>query len=557
MKIESISTNFRGRERDLDISNPIVVIHGANAVGKTTILDAIQASLLGYIPRIGKAGQKLAAIIGPSNVAKATIKIEGKKPITFSLSRDADGATKKKHDKVPLTVNPAIGREFLAAGTTERIKIIQNCLGGSGDPRKDLGEILALKLHRDEVANVAGASKDLGEWTDETKDNFKRIIAELKASHEAASKSVLASDIEDAPEFNDNAYQDLLEEKSKLTRFLGSTEQKIEDKRREYEHLAKVARLKEEFVPKYSHFSISEAQRLVVEKGNEFSRLSRELREAKSRKVIKVCKCCGCTEDGWRKDLTADQIEEVKQKDTINIEEVKAKMETLEQELNSLDHDISEATAENERREAREEIIVVTEYGKSLSKSQEGANSRLAEINSALETLESARSAFLAYQERQRAAREASSAAQNLAGKLQRHLDAQKALNEALEAKASDTLAPVLSAANIILGDILPVSLTNRGFVIGYECNGVFVPLEGLSGSEQAVAVAAISAALASTDDLKVALIDESGIFTGDRLEQFIENLQEAIAAGILNQAIIVGTLKSSNADALNIEITA
>lgn len=105
-------------------------------------------------------------------------------------------------------------------------------------------------------------------------------------------------------------------------------------------------------------------------------------------------------------------------------------------------------------------------------------------------------------------------------------------------AQAEKLMLPLLERARRFTAGCLPSELSNSGTRIGRFDGVHFVPLEEFSGSEQALTVAALAAALAKPGEGLV-MVDEFNVCLPDKKEQFLRNLIEAVKNKELEQAFI------------------
>jgi hypothetical protein len=101
----------------------------------------------------------------------------------------------------------------------------------------------------------------------------------------------------------------------------------------------------------------------------------------------------------------------------------------------------------------------------------------------------------------------------------------------------------------------LPVGIDATGdrFIIG--CGRPVVPLEGLSGAQQAELLVAIASAIerARGGQWRGTLVDDADRFDGVSLPRFLETLERAVEQGWINQAIVCGWYDPRRPDWLTI----
>lgn len=101
-------------------------------------------------------------------------------------------------------------------------------------------------------------------------------------------------------------------------------------------------------------------------------------------------------------------------------------------------------------------------------------------------------------------------------------------------------MAPLISKANQLCGDLLVAPLAYKDGDIGFTDRGSFYSHRSFSGTEKALAYAAISVALAQDAPMRLVVIDELGRLTPDNKMRLIAKLCELTSSGQLDQALLV-----------------
>lgn len=104
---------------------------------------------------------------------------------------------------------------------------------------------------------------------------------------------------------------------------------------------------------------------------------------------------------------------------------------------------------------------------------------------------------------------------------------------------AAQAMAPVLAIAQPFVDGLLPSPLASLGLEIGRWDGPRFIYLDTFSGSEKAVTICAIQAALAAASSSRFVVIDEFSQLDAARKQAFVNNLFHAIQTGALEQAIV------------------
>jgi hypothetical protein len=110
------------------------------------------------------------------------------------------------------------------------------------------------------------------------------------------------------------------------------------------------------------------------------------------------------------------------------------------------------------------------------------------------------------------------------------------------------SLEPLLGVMARFTKGIFDEPLSLQGTELGRMIVSRWVPLGQFSGSEQAVAIAALSCALQGNPEHKnLVLADELSSFDDPHLTQFLSNVAGAIEAGVLDQFIGFSTPRKSS----------
>lgn len=109
-------------------------------------------------------------------------------------------------------------------------------------------------------------------------------------------------------------------------------------------------------------------------------------------------------------------------------------------------------------------------------------------------------------------------------------------LREIQSELVEEAFRPLLDTANAIFGAVLRTPLAYHAGEIGTRRGGVWVGHKTFSGTEKALAYAAIQCALASKSKVRIMLLDELGRLTFDNAELAAAAIAKAIDAGHLDQ---------------------
>ncbi len=178
------------------------------------------------------------------------------------------------------------------------------------------------------------------------------------------------------------------------------------------------------------------------------------------------------------------------------------------------------ATAEEAAQRAAhvdDEIEIVRERIEELTRQQQQVDARAGEAKRLVEAQE---------------AREKQDARVAVLKALQKTIVTERAL------MIAETFGPLLQRVNVFTKGILPTPLEYREGELGRFNGASWVPVRAFGGAFTAVTYAGIQAALGSTGPARLVIVDELGRFDPKNKRRFIENVAEAIEAGLLEQFI-------------------
>ena len=105
-------------------------------------------------------------------------------------------------------------------------------------------------------------------------------------------------------------------------------------------------------------------------------------------------------------------------------------------------------------------------------------------------------------------------------------------------------IGPIVDRLNVMFKGVLDMTLCYKDGVIGTESPTGFYSMRSFSGAEKALAMCAISLALAAESPVKIVVLDEMGRIDSEFKVPFMATVFRLLDAGIINQAILVDTSK-------------
>lgn len=533
------------------------IITGPNRSGKTAIIDAISLSLAGYIPRLGKSGDKLEPVIGSSQKAVSVVNFSEGQPRAFAIEKKANGTVSKssshKDALTPFVIDSSL---FLAAKPADRLVMIQNATGT--DPR-------SLQIIHNSIAKEFPLAKqhlskstDLGDYAVESDANLAQAIKESKACLDRQRKA-LAAQVEhcDAPTvaYNEAEHQDLKRAVRNLEGVVSANESLINL------HSSPFVRPQQPDCERPSLDSVAIAESLRGLR-SEKSRLNTEWSEADAAKdaLISItiknnepCPTCGACKEHWSKDPNDSPEAKAMIEKAGKLDAISDELDAIEIEIASIEPDLNQAIAwetyskaistfDAEEKRRTEELAQCQSL---LEKSSAELNSQ----RSKLEVMDKQRDLWVAHKTQE----EQASRMKDEAGAMEAEIEILKKARETLKGNithlSNTMMQPILDTARKFTDGIMP-PMVSANFRIGYINDGQWVPLEAFCGSELAVATAALQAALQTQGDLKTIIIDEAQRIDPELLSAFARNIERAIETGVIEQAIIVGSrLQDAAAD--------
>ena len=103
-------------------------------------------------------------------------------------------------------------------------------------------------------------------------------------------------------------------------------------------------------------------------------------------------------------------------------------------------------------------------------------------------------------------------------------------------------IGPIVDRLNVMFKGVLDMPLCYKDGVIGTESPTGFYSMRSFSGAEKALAMCAISLALAAASPVKIVVLDELGRLSTENKHRLVTLVLQLLAAGTISQAIFVDT---------------
>ncbi len=533
--ITHLKTNARAKNRDLTFTKPIVIITGDNQAGKTSLLDSLTLALLGHIPRLGKTNEKLSSLIGWSGVLDIQAELWSNHDPSllykrkFRLSGNEVDGYKKSADKEPLCSAAFDARAFLSSGPTARIEIIQRALGAQlAISPNDVRNIIQKAITDAGGQHVLSRGKpslneSLDLWWDEVAGQTKMLSDQIARYAGAALTSMETSD--SPPQYSSDDHSKVLLNRNELDARLADIDHQLNVQDVEIQRSQAVL------------------EAFIFTDESEITKLTLKLEELRRQSIDNAGKMADCeTKDtgnhkcptcGQDVRHTVEQSDQWHDLDQKNVE-IAGAIAELEDELSSMREPALKTEKESVIKAAEATIL-------KLQALREQTLTFLDNANAALADHEEQKAALKAWDTKQELNKQVQRSREQAEINLEAMKAAKSSLDKLYKESTEKVLGPVMGVANQLLVNILPHPLTHRGFNLGYWSGDKWVPIEGFCGAEEAAATIAFTAALASTDKLKIAILDEVGNLDERILKRFIVNLEQAIKHKTLDQVFLAG----------------
>jgi hypothetical protein len=275
-----------------------------------------------------------------------------------------------------------------------------------------------------------------------------------------------------------------------------------------------------------------------------------------------ICPYCGATGDNWKMQRAAELVISIEGFSDKVAELVKVEEHALQKWRDAVAAWSAANQVQTQADTLSRQISVATREIHRLT----GLISRLDTLNAELDQLP-AEDALLQQQvddvqtsinvktDSQRNLKEVHRKAMARAGDLQRLAEAEEqrdeakreievikgatvALREIQAQMVSDVFVPLLNKANALFGDMLRSPLSYKAGEIGTWRDGLWVAHNTFSGTEKALAYAAIQIALSASSPFGVMILDEMGRISDANLPRVLFRIDQALKAGDLNQFV-------------------
>lgn len=604
-------TGLRGKSFNLELS-PLCLVIGPNTAGKTTIADAIRWALLGYIPGMAQPPRGWTELIG-NGLTEAGVALElAKGSVQRRLylehgSPKSDGMAETGWDEINvLTLDPT---RFLEATGPMRAQMVADACdhfewrevvpkhlqGDDFDNWLKWPNWIEMALNQAKDARSVSANEkksmaatlrgleSLREIVVEDDTEIKKRLDAGKEKLGSLKEQLRAVTIQIANVKDQPSMQQQLDAVLRaLQEFLGkdhdetSVDDRIKDLEQRSKDMEEIGRKIGE-LPKL-RAELAEAQKDVTIYVTRLDTLREEVKKIGSKfrelKKLKRCPTCGSkganlvealkiAEDAELQRVDAEKTRTLKQHG-----EAEADLEQVAKQLEAAEAHYEKVTAlEEERMKLQDEVKLIELWKRhdelvaevdrqSVSFDVQGLQERrydiecemqdADEINRQIE-IELQQVSFKRSQKKQleqvETQLQVAEEAWDQQNKMVKELEL---LRDRLTAMS---LEPLLGVMARFTDGIFDEPLSLQGTELGRMIVSRWVPLGQFSGSEQAVAIAALSCALRGNPEHRnLVLADELSAFDDEHLGQFLVNVSKAIDSGAIDQFIGFSTPRKLSA---------
>lgn len=587
---------------------PVTMLTGPNYTGKTSRLDAIRLALIGYLPEIGLRGTSELAngpqIIvtaemdtGAANTRSWTKNGRGWKtseqtqftvpPVLMDSSVYFDLGPKDAMRYVfslaqldeqelvnrILSDIKAIRLENHTPDAEKHIRELASEIDASDTARHDSGTPIQEWI-ASTVENLRGKLRTTKDSIDRMTGMARTLIQfgdDIPARDLSADIALATTCLEDAVKTKTNLQADISKRKSfeHVTQGLDDAQKELEAARQ------KLAGLKEPTTkapsPEEVNAKVTEvASKLAAEASkletvvNLISAHNQELADADKMECCPVCKTPG---EVWKKRVIKQIKEDIKTNTKLAesheaaIRDLAAQRDALKQQFQDACTAQSAADLVKQDRNVLQSTITRLEafLGKSASAIEALKAMPAADVLESLftqsdsdvvkcrERLEKLRTSQAAYNRHQQDVKRDAQAQQELESCRLKH-DCIKAVIGVIETIQADVSAQVLDGlckrANEVTKGIITGELMVNDGELCLVRDGHIIPHRTFSGTEKALAYAALSVALAQSSPIKLVLLDEMGRMDNEHRRDTLLRMLELVKAGKIDQFIGVDTTK-------------
>lgn len=592
--------NFKGQDFNRTLG-PITVIVGDNFSGKTTVPDAIRLALTGYLPQIGKLpGATYGTLAGNPDdpgTMEVAVKFDTGRESRLTFIRTKKGSVSVE-GAVPmdLALNPMLAdvRTFFAMTGADRINAIFAAAGNVKIEAKAItdaiGEVQASPVKvRDAVLRKLGAEVTAGfsgvgttaqaavdrlltAWTAEAKE--ARVRHKVAAG--AFAGMTLPLSLPKRPENLDALREKrdaLVAKRGELKTLLAGNAlvASLRVKITETEAAVALASKALEGVtdpgPEPTkpeiliEFDAAQSELDEIQEANAdiAERLGKARLNIERLSGVTICPTCGQHADNAklieREKTSVTELEAAMERNLDQATKFNERFEDIASIAGQYEQEVDAWTQANEHRakltdELENQTKRLTGYRSQLAAAETDQSGRIAELTKEVEALpEATMDVTLAEQSKTdadnydrlleaREAKEQEVLREECTATV--YAESVKAVNRVVQEVSERAFKTVLELSDDFTRGLLNSPLEFRDGELGRTEDGGWIPHTAFSGTEQLLAYAGFSVALARTAGFRLVVLDEMGRLSLGRRQDVAIRMEELIAAGKIDQAILI-----------------
>ena len=532
MKIKKIKyQNLKGRSEEIELG-AANLIFGNNFTGKTTIIDAIKLALLGYHPALDKTARGIFEL-SSDEVMEAEADFDDGRAVARAWQRDRMGKLTKREfiprdwPNIPVVLLDA--NAYFGASDRGKTELLFSASKMNADPVKFASTIRGLKEIIPETT-IAINGKTPQDWVNSALETVERLRSEAAASVKRYADTMQGlSALRDAePVVLDADVQEQVRKK-RAERETAQAKLRSAERRKdlhENTHTPEEGEVEE---------LEEKSRRLGLQITNKEIEIGKAEARWDSLLNHRNCPMCGTEGKKWKPSAKAKK---------------KAELEVLTKEKIELTRErFNTNRAVDERKpklaEAREKLL------KKDAAAVLECEEAVAGLNEEIASLESHAEAFVKDQADRRRLDEARAQHERYSIEEKRAKEAKTYLLKVKEQMTRELFAPILKMASkfttgIFTGELLfhegELGMIKREKRAEADYVSGWIPHRTFSGTEQAIAFAALQAALGATAPIKLVVMDELGRLDFDNKCKLMRNVLNALNDGTIDQFVGVDT---------------
>jgi hypothetical protein len=564
--------NLKGRSLTLELTDANQIV-GANATGKTSIIDAIKLGMLGEHDKLGRQGKKLACLMSGDH-AEVTIDYEDGTSSKWGIK--ASGTTAKIECEGQ-TNDPSIRmalcpEEFWGMGSTAQTETLFRMCGDSTLVTKDYIGTSIARVRRtgmteadhvdlEELAQVAKEMivdndiSSLGRLKEAMLECRTERNAELRLLNAQIESSI---DVELDATHTEKDLNDILEESKCLTSRLDKAIRRRDIKDRLQTKSDCLVEIDEILDNKNK---LKELQLVLDEKNKDLKYIDERILSHNDDDTLGTLKDDTQPTRGknyeiqcsaqWTGDAfvpDADSVVYIDHEAALEQREAQHKLEQdkreLESEIEDTQFALSRVPTEEEHKltdaeSTALEIMNRVDFDEMIL----GIDAELRQVQTKAHKIKDDIESLAYHNHLEKVRKKLTESRDEILGKCGNIKFVISTLRE-IEGNIVDTaMDDAMSVVNAVCAGIIPSAIEWYNGTLGrWAGDDGWIPIESFSGAEQAVAQMAMTTALSSRSKFRICVLDEVTRVDKANAEKLLANLDTLLADGVIDQYILFST---------------